>query len=152
MRLLVFDPFHGAAGDMITGALLHIGADREATVSAMASVVGTPDISLVERAGIRSILVKTRATSEKRTFSEVIQRVQNARATDSAIAMAGRVFERIERAEKEIHGHTDHFHEVGADDAVAEVVAFRSAPRCRRAPVIMSPAAPRKGSKTRSRI
>jgi len=122
MRLLVFDPFHGAAGDMITGALLHIGADREATVSAMASVVGTPDISLVERAGIRSILVKTRATSEKRTFSEVIQRVQNARATDSAIAMAGRVFERIERAEKEIHGHTDHFHEVGADDAVAEVV------------------------------
>jgi hypothetical protein len=36
--------------------------------------------------------------------------------------MAVRVFERIEQAEKEIHGHTDHFHEVGADDAVAEVV------------------------------
>jgi hypothetical protein len=36
--------------------------------------------------------------------------------------MAVRVFQRIEQAEKEIHGHTDHFHEVGADDAVAEVV------------------------------
>ncbi|HPM61253.1 MAG TPA: DUF111 family protein, partial [Methanoregulaceae archaeon] len=122
MRLLVFDPVRGAAGDMITGALLHVGADRDATVSAMASVVGEPQISLVERAGIRSIQVKTRATPEKRTFPEVIRRVKNARASDSAIAMAVRVFERIERAEKEVHGHTDHFHEVGADDAVAEVV------------------------------
>lgn len=122
MRLLVFDPIRGAAGDMITGALLHVGADRDATVSAMASVVGEPQISLVERAGIRSIQVKTRANAERRTFPEVIRRVKNARASDPAIAMAVRVFERIERAEKEVHGHTDHFHEVGADDAVAEVV------------------------------
>jgi hypothetical protein len=122
MRLLVFDPFRGAAGDMITGALLHLGADREAATSAMASVVGEPGISLVERVGIKGIQVKTHAKPVRRTFSEVIQRVQNARAPDKAIAMAIRVFERIERAEKEIHGHTDHFHEVGADDAVAEVV------------------------------
>ena len=122
MRLLVFDPFRGAAGDMITGALLHLGADREAATSAMASVVGEPGISLVERVGIKGIQVKTHATPVRRTFSEVIQRVQNARAPDKAIAMAVRVFERIERAEKEIHGHTVHFHEVGADDAVAEVV------------------------------
>ncbi|HQJ39685.1 MAG TPA: DUF111 family protein, partial [Methanoregulaceae archaeon] len=70
MRLLVFDPIRGAAGDMITGALLHVGADRDATVSAMASVVGEPQISLVERAGIRSIQVKTRANAERRTFPE----------------------------------------------------------------------------------
>ena len=31
MRILIFDPFHGAAGDMITGALLDCGADREAS-------------------------------------------------------------------------------------------------------------------------
>ncbi len=28
MRVLVFDPFHGAAGDMIVGALLDCGADK----------------------------------------------------------------------------------------------------------------------------
>ncbi len=28
MRVLVFDPFHGAAGDMIIGALLDCGADK----------------------------------------------------------------------------------------------------------------------------
>jgi hypothetical protein len=107
---------------MITGALLHLGADREATISAMTSVVGEPGISLVDRVGIKGILIKTHATLVRRTFPEVIGRVQNARAPEEAIAMAVRVFERIERAEKEIHGHTDHFHEVGADDAVAEVV------------------------------
>jgi len=122
MRLLLFDPFRGAAGDMITGALLHLGADREATTAAMASVVGEPEISLVERVGISSILVTTRATPVKRTFQEVIRRVEGARAPDAAIAMALRVFARIERAEREIHGQSDHFHEVGADDAVAEVV------------------------------
>lgn len=122
MRLLVFDPFRGAAGNMITGALLHLGADREATISAMASVAGDPEISVAERLGITGILVKTHATPAKRSLPEVIRRVQSARAPDAAIAMASRVFGRIERAEKEIHGHTDHFHEVGADDAVADVV------------------------------
>jgi pyridinium-3,5-bisthiocarboxylic acid mononucleotide nickel chelatase len=122
MRLLVFDPFRGAAGDMITGALLHLGADQKAVSSAMASVVGEPGISLVERAGINSVLVTTNATPVRREFQEVIRRVEHARAPDAAVAMAVRVFERIARAEREIHGHTDHFHEVGADDAVADVV------------------------------
>ena len=122
MRLLVFDPFRGAAGDMITGALLHLGADQKAVSAAMASVVGEPGISLTDRAGINSVKVTTHATPVTREFQEVIRRVENARAPDAAIAMATRVFERIERAEKEIHGHTDHFHEVGADDAVADVV------------------------------
>ncbi len=122
MRLLVFDPFRGAAGDMVTAALLHLGADREAVVSAMASVVGEPEISLVDRSGIRGLSLKTRARSDKRTFDEVVGRVKGARAPEEAIGMAIRVFERINRAEREIHGESSHFHEVGADDAVAEVV------------------------------
>ncbi|NYT06984.1 MAG: nickel pincer cofactor biosynthesis protein LarC [Methanomicrobiales archaeon] len=122
MRLLVFDPFHGAAGDMVTAALLHLGADREAVVSAMTSVVGEPEITLVERSGIRSLLLKTHARPARRTFDEVIAMVDRARAPEEAIAMAIRVFERIYRAEREIHGEPVHFHDVGADDAVADVV------------------------------
>jgi hypothetical protein len=122
MRLLIFDPFRGAAGDMVTAALLHLGADREAVVSAMTSVVGAPEITLVDRAGIRGISLKTRAEPIKRTFAEVVSRLHEARAPEDAIAMAGRVFERIHRAEQEIHGDSAHFHEVGADDAVADVV------------------------------
>jgi hypothetical protein len=122
MRLLVFDPFRGAAGDMVTAALLHLGADREAVVTAMASVVGEPEITLVDRSGIRALSLKTRARPVRRTFDEVINRVNGACAPEETIAMAIRVFERIERAEREIHGEPAHFHEVGADDAVADVV------------------------------
>lgn len=122
MRLLVFDPFRGAAGDMVTAALIRLGADREAVVRAMASVVGEPEIREVDRAGIRSLALKTRAGHARRTIEEVTARVKSARAPHDAIEMALRVFDRISRAELAIHGESSHFHEVGADDAVAEVV------------------------------
>jgi uncharacterized protein (TIGR00299 family) protein len=122
MRLLVFDPFRGAAGDMVTAALLHLGADRNDVVTAMTSVAGEPEITPVDRSGIRALSVKTRARPVRRTFDEVINRVNGASAPEEAIAMAIRVFERIERAEREIHGESAHFHEVGADDAVADVI------------------------------
>ena len=122
MRLLVFDPFRGSAGDMVTAALLHLGADREAVIGAMASVVGEPEIREVDRAGIRSLALKTGAGQARRTMEEVTARVKSARAPQEAIDMALRVFERIFRAELAIHGELSHFHEVGADDAIAEVV------------------------------
>ena len=78
MRLLVFDPFRGAAGDMITAALLQLGADREAVIGAMASVVGEPEIQEVDRAGIRSLALKTRAGHTRRTMEEVAARVESA--------------------------------------------------------------------------
>ncbi|MDI9633306.1 MAG: nickel pincer cofactor biosynthesis protein LarC [Methanolinea sp.] len=122
MRVLLFDPIRGAAGDMVCGALLDLGADAGTVTAAMRSVVGEPSIRVVERAGVRALSVDTRATAESRTLDEVISRVRSAEAPRAAIEMACRVFARIAAAEEEIHGKTPHFHEVGADDAVAEVV------------------------------
>ncbi len=39
-----------------------------------------------------------------------------------ALAMARRVFQRIHAAEEEVHGTHAHFHEVGADDAIADII------------------------------
>ena len=122
MRILLFDPFHGASGDMITAALLHIGADRESVLRAMASVVKEPVIDEAERGGIRALRVRTRAEVRPRTLEEVAGRLRGAEAPGPALAMAERVVLRLHRAEEEVHGPVVHFHEVGADDAIADIV------------------------------
>jgi uncharacterized protein (TIGR00299 family) protein len=124
MHVLIFDPFHGAAGDMITAALLDCGADRQLVMQAMQAVVAEPGVTEVTRAGIRAIKVDTHSPSAHRTFSEVMTRI-DAAASDvpgEALAMAKRVFRRINDAEVKVHGKHVHFHEVGADDAIADVI------------------------------
>src|SRR5512145_182886 len=100
MRVLVFDPFHGAAGDMVTGALLDCGADREAVLRAMAAVAAEPLISTVTRAGIRAVKVDTKASPAHRTLADVMKCLDAAapHVPAPALAMARRVFERINAA------------------------------------------------------
>jgi len=124
MRILIFDPFHGAAGDMITGALLSLGADEKTVAAAMGAVVADPGIETVTRSGIRAVKVHTKATPAHRTLSDVEHRLDEA-APDvptDALAMARRVFARMNAAEESVHGAHVHFHEVGADDAIADVI------------------------------
>lgn len=123
MRLLAFDPFHGAAGDMICGALLSLGADKEQVMRAMSSVVQTPDSEIVNRCGIAAVKVHTRAGPAHRTLEEVLDIVRKAHAPPAVIAQAEHIFIRIAKAEEAVHGtHHVHFHEVGADDAIADVI------------------------------
>jgi uncharacterized protein (TIGR00299 family) protein len=124
MRILVFDPFHGAAGDMITGALLDCGSYRDRVVAAMGAVVAEPAVETVTRAGIRATKVHTHATPAHRSLDEVYKRLDNAapQVPEEVLAMARRVFLRINAAEEEVHGAHTHFHEVGADDAIADVI------------------------------
>jgi pyridinium-3,5-bisthiocarboxylic acid mononucleotide nickel chelatase len=124
MRVLVFDPFHGAAGDMITAALLDCGADRERVAAAMRAVVAEPAVETVTRAGIRATKVNTHATPVHRSLDEVFKRLDDASPVvpPEVLAMARRVFSRINAAETEVHGAHVHFHEVGADDAIADVI------------------------------
>lgn len=122
MRVLILDPFHGAAGDMITAALLDCGADRDIVVKAMKAVVAEPKISRVIRAGIQALRIETKALPVHRTLDEVLERLDAATPHVPAMAMARRVFERLNAAEEEVHGGHVHFHEVGADDAIADIV------------------------------
>lgn len=122
MKVLCFDPFSGAAGDMVTGALLECGADKDAVTRAMASVVAPPTCTSVDRCGIRALKIETHAGPTSRSFHEVCGIVTGADISESVQEMAVRVFTRIRDAEEEIHGAHAHFHEVGADDAIADVI------------------------------
>ena len=109
---------------MIVGALLDCGANRKSVVQAMQSVIAEPVITEVTRAGIRAIKVNTQADPTHRTLADVMKRLDNAAADipPEALAMAKRVFTRINDAEELVHGSHAHFHEVGADDAIADVI------------------------------
>ena len=123
MRLLAFDPFHGAAGDMICGALLALGIPADPVIHAMSSVCTTPKIETVNRCGISAVYVKTMAGPARRTLSEVVEIVRSADAPPVVISRAERIFSRIATAEESVHGNPHvHFHEVGADDAIADVI------------------------------
>jgi uncharacterized protein (TIGR00299 family) protein len=122
MRILLLDPFHGAAGDMTIGALLDLGADEARVRAAMASVVADPAFSRVERCGIGAVRVVTHAGPAHRDLAGVTARVEAADAPPAAVERAKRVFCRIAAAEESVHGHAPHFHEVGADDAIADVI------------------------------
>lgn len=122
MRLILFDPANGAAGDMITAALLDAGADREAVLHAIGAIVRKPEISQVTRGGVLATYIQIHAEDTTRSFDEVIDRLNKSDASEQAKAMAKRVFERICDAETRVHGKHAHFHEVGADDAIADVI------------------------------
>lgn len=122
MRILAIDPFHGAAGDMFIGALLSLEADRDSVIRVMASVVAEPTITTVNRAGVQAIKIHTHAGPASRTLDEVLSRVRGADAPSEVIKTAEAVFHRIARAEESVHGKMTHFHEVGADDAIADVL------------------------------
>ena len=60
-----------------------------------------------------------------RSYPEVIEIVEGMELPDAVIDQAGAIFERLGRAEASVHGTElteTHFHEVGADDAIADVV------------------------------
>jgi len=107
---------------MTIGALLGLGADEAQVRAAMASVVADPAFSRVTRCGIAAVRVETRSGPAHRGLAEVIERVGAADASPATIERAKRVFQRIADAEESVHGHAPHFHEVGADDAIADVI------------------------------
>jgi len=122
MRILVIDPRFGAAGDMILGSLLSIGADKNSVLRSVATV-STPEITEVNRAGIPATYIRTNTGKSTRNLQEILEIISAADASEKAKNVAKRVFSRIQAAESRVH-RTEHvhFHEVGADDAISDIL------------------------------
>jgi len=122
MQYLVFDPRFGAAGDMIMSSLLALGADRNEVFHAI-KTVSVPTVEETVRCGIPALSLKTNTEKTHRTLADIIGIIDASEAPDAAKALAKRVFDRIQKAEETVHqSHHVHFHEVGADDAIADVL------------------------------
>jgi uncharacterized protein (TIGR00299 family) protein len=123
----------GVAGDMWLGALLDAGLPAGA-LEGIPAALGLPDVSVevsrVRRGALAAAKVDVRVTGahghDHRGLSEVLAIVRAARGLPAeALADAVRVFTGLAQAEARVHGVSPdevHFHEVGALDALVDVV------------------------------
>ncbi|MEU4451952.1 nickel pincer cofactor biosynthesis protein LarC [Nocardioides sp. NPDC023903] len=130
MSVVWVDASSGASGDMLLGALIGAGVPISVIASAVDAVAPEP-VDLAASQVTRSALAATRCHVEiadsvhHRTWTDV-RVLLNGAALDGAVRdLALRVFERLAEAEGAVHGispESVHFHEVGALDAIADVV------------------------------
>ncbi|OPY22369.1 MAG: hypothetical protein A4E24_00019 [Methanomethylovorans sp. PtaU1.Bin093] len=128
MRTIIFDAFSGASGDMILGTLISLGADGEKVRTVIESAVDVSvRIGQANKKGICAVDVHIGVDHEEhaRHYEELVDIVRNAglpaRVEHSALA----VFELMAKAESKVHGESLeelHFHEVGQNDALADVI------------------------------
>lgn len=139
MRILYFDCFAGAAGDMILGAFLDAGLPLEALKHALGSLaVEGIDISLdrVVKSGITAAKFKVHELHahpsggahhghDHRSLKEIFAAIDRSELSATAKARAIKMFRRLGEAEAAIHNTTleqVHLHEVGAIDSIIDVV------------------------------
>ncbi|MDV6010917.1 nickel pincer cofactor biosynthesis protein LarC [Haloechinothrix sp. LS1_15] len=129
-RVLWIDAGNGAAGDMLLAALLDAGADAD-TVRAGLSRLRVEPVELgvqpVRRRGFRATYVTVDASESHvhRGLPDVTAVIRAAELPEPVTRFACEAFTRLGEAEARVHGVTVdrvHFHEVGALDAIADVV------------------------------
>ncbi len=130
MRIAILDPFSGIAGDMTLGAMLDVGLDPE-WLRALPGVLGLENVGVQIREVIRGEIVCRKVDFEippqphGRHIREIRQLVTQSGAPPRVRELADRAFTAIATAEGAIHGMSPdevHLHEVGAVDAILDVV------------------------------
>ncbi len=132
MRILAFDGRMGASGDMLLGALLAAGADRGVLTPIEESLDLEYVVDEVMRHGIAATRVDVQRDGElleghgpHRSFAEVREQVMALPLSDTVRSTAVETFRLLGMAEARVHDtdlESTHFHEVGADDAIADIV------------------------------
>jgi uncharacterized protein (TIGR00299 family) protein len=131
MKTLYFDCFAGISGDMTLGALVAAGADARELKERL-SLLDVPgyevEFETVDRSGIsatRAVVRLTREEKHHRHLSDIEKIIGGSRLNDSVKARALKIFGRLAEAEARVHNvpvNKIHFHEVGAVDAIVDVV------------------------------
>lgn len=131
MRCVYFDCFSGASGDMIVGALLDAGLAIE-TLRTELDKLGLSgyhiEASRVKRGGIAATgfkVVIDRPEQKRRHLRQIVEAIDGSGLSERIKRDSRRIFRRLAEAEAGIHD-TDvekvHFHEVGAVDAIVDIV------------------------------
>jgi pyridinium-3,5-bisthiocarboxylic acid mononucleotide nickel chelatase len=130
MRTAHFDCFSGISGDMCAAALIDAGAPAEAITAAIDSL-GLPiriEIERVKRCGFAATKFTVQAEDQEdyRFLPDVEAILARGDLTAPQRERATAIFRKVAVAESSAHGmplERVHFHEVGALDSIADIVA-----------------------------
>lgn len=130
MRIAIVDPAAGISGDMTLGALLSLGVPQD-WLEALPGRLGLSGVSVTVRnvgrcgVGCRQVEFAIPEEPHGRHVGELIRLVERAPLSDWVKQRAVRAFQLIGEAEGRVHGVAPeqvHLHEVGAVDAVLDIV------------------------------
>lgn len=130
MKTLYFDCFAGASGNMILGGLVSLGVSSDQLKAEIGKLnINDFEIDFTEadRSGINSVHVKTiyKEETKHRHLSNIQKIIDDTDLSASVKKRSIAIFRNLAAAEAQVHG-TDiekvHFHEVGAMDAIIDVV------------------------------
>lgn len=137
MRTLYIECNAGASGDMITGSLADL-LDNPEEVAGMIESAGIPGIRVEVRKEEKSAISGTRVHiiidgheegdehhHIHRNLSDIATIISGLKVSNAVKRDAAEIYHIIAQAESEVHGKPVdqvHFHEVGALDAVADIV------------------------------
>jgi uncharacterized protein (TIGR00299 family) protein len=130
MKTLYFDCFAGASGDMILGALVAAGVDA-AVLTEQLSLLGVKgfaiDFVTVDRSGISATHARVHTAHEHhhRHLGDILKIINDSGLSESVKVRASAIFNLLAEAEATVHNlpvDRIHFHEVGALDAIVDVV------------------------------
>jgi uncharacterized protein (TIGR00299 family) protein len=130
MKLAYFDCFSGISGDMTLGALVDAGCDLGLLRSELAGlqVPGwTISSERVWKNGMSATLVRvlTEDQSKHRSLRAILEILEKSKLSESVKRNASAVFNKLGQAEASVHDvplEKIHFHEVGAVDAIVDIV------------------------------
>ena len=130
MKSLYIDGRAGAAGDMILGAMIDLGVDPNAIKEVLRPIVPSDfelEVTRVSPNGIAAtrLDVKVAEDVKYRHLAQVLALLEKGTLSSIVKKRVEGVFRRLAEAEAKVHSSTIekvHFHEVGANDAIIDVV------------------------------
>jgi len=129
-KIAYFECFSGASGNMILGALIDAGVTLE-TLQSELQKLNVSGFELVCTQAMRNgisathVDVKTEETHAHRHLHHITKIIEQSSLAPIVKEHAIRVFTRLAEAEASVHNTTPeriHFHEVGALDAIVDIV------------------------------
>ncbi len=135
-KTIYFDCYSGISGDMALGALIDAGADLKQLKELLSKMnlggysLETEQVKRGGLAGTRAVVSLEDKQPVERHLSGILELIDSSELPGPVKVKSSAIFTRLAEAEAAVHGmpvEKVHFHEVGAVDAIVDIVGTAAA-------------------------